>query len=371
MFSDYTRRDLLRSGLAAGIVTLAWPKILQAKNGSGGLYWSAFANADNSYGMAVFDLQGDFIFEKTLPDRGHGAAISNIYGHLAITERRPGWFGQIWDISADRLIAELKLPKGRHFYGHASYLGNRLFTTENSYDEERGVIGVWDASNGYKRIAEFDAGGIGPHEMRILENGREMVIASGGILTHPADGRSKLNIPDMTPKLAWLDCKSGKVLREWAPETKWHKASIRHLTVNAQGDVFFGMQYQGSRRERAPLVGIARREGDAMISELPIDVHKSTQNYCGSVELDSSATIMAASTPRGNKVIFFDARDSSYLDHVDITDACGVIAAMNRPEQFLISSGNGGLYLHNVHHRETVLITQTNKRWDNHMMYIG
>ncbi|WP_420549161.1 DUF1513 domain-containing protein [Curvivirga sp.] len=371
MLFDYTRRDLLKSGITAGIVTLAWPKILQARNDSGGLYWSAFANADNSYGMAVFDLQGEFIFEKELADRGHGAAVSDIYGHVAITERRPGWFGQVWDISADRLVAELDLPKGRHFYGHASYLGNRLYTTENAYDEERGVIGVWDVSNGYKRIAEFDAGGIGPHEMRILAEEREMVIASGGILTHPEDGRSKLNISDMTPKLVWLDCKSGEMLREWAPETEWHKASIRHLTTNVEGDVFFGMQYQGSRRERAPLVGIARREGEVIISELPADVHKSTQNYCGSVELDSSATFMAASTPRGNKVIFFDARDGMYLDHVDITDACGVIAAGNKSGQFLISSGNGGLYLHNTLQKKTELITQTNKRWDNHMVHIG
>jgi hypothetical protein len=37
----------------------------------------------------------------------------------------------------------------------------------------------------YKQIGEFEAHGMEPHDIALLSDGRTMVIANGGIRTHP------------------------------------------------------------------------------------------------------------------------------------------------------------------------------------------
>ena len=47
-------------------------------------------------------------------------------------------------------------PTDRHFYGHGVFAsdGHLLFTTENDFAAEAGVIGIWDVTGGFKRIGE-------------------------------------------------------------------------------------------------------------------------------------------------------------------------------------------------------------------------
>jgi hypothetical protein len=72
-----------------------------------------------------------------------------------------------------------------------------LFTTENAYDEARGVIGVREVSRGYQQVAEWDAHGIGPHQLNLSANGEHVIVTIGGIQTHPKSGREKLNLDSM------------------------------------------------------------------------------------------------------------------------------------------------------------------------------
>ena len=51
------------------------------------------------------------------------------------------------------------------------------------------MIGVRDATDGYRQIGEFAAHGVEPHDIALLADGRTMVIANGGIRTHPDSRR--------------------------------------------------------------------------------------------------------------------------------------------------------------------------------------
>ncbi|MGB0057672.1 MAG: DUF1513 domain-containing protein, partial [Methyloceanibacter sp.] len=86
----------------------------------------------------------------------------------------------------------------RHFFGHGVFSadGRLLHTTENDYKNAQGIIGVRDATDGYKQIGEFSARGMEPHDVALLADGRTMVIANGGIRTHPDSGADELNLPD-------------------------------------------------------------------------------------------------------------------------------------------------------------------------------
>ena len=75
---------------------------------------------------------------------------------------------------------------GRHFYGHGCLSADKsvLFTTENDYDAVKGVIGIRDAKD-FQSVGEYSSYGIGPHDIHLMPDGKTLVVANGGIQTHP------------------------------------------------------------------------------------------------------------------------------------------------------------------------------------------
>jgi len=68
--------------------------------------------------------------------------------------------------------------------------GRTLFATETAIETGDGVLGIYDAAADYRRRGEVPTHGLDPHEVRLMPDGRTLVIANGGILTHPdAPGR--------------------------------------------------------------------------------------------------------------------------------------------------------------------------------------
>jgi len=81
---------------------------------------------------------------------------------------------------------------------------SHLFTPEYDYERVRGVLAVRDARD-LHIIDELDTHGIDPHEVTWLPDGRSLLGANGGIMTHPRNFRRKLNIPTMDPSLCVID----------------------------------------------------------------------------------------------------------------------------------------------------------------------
>ena len=178
-----------------------------------------------------------------MPARGHAAAAHPTKPQAVAFVRRPGTFASVINCVTSKIETTLYAPKGRHFYGHGTFSANGdwLFTTENNFEVGRGRSGVWDVSARYTRYGEFDSGGIGPHNIKRLPKTDILVIANGGINTHPETGRTKLNIPTMRPNLSYIH--DGTLIEMAQLPANMHKNSIRHLAVNAKGDVAIGMQW--------------------------------------------------------------------------------------------------------------------------------
>ena len=101
--------------------------------------------------------------------------------------------------------------------------------------------------------------------MALLADGRTMVIANGGIKTHPDSGADELNLPDMKPSLVYVDLATGDLLEEQSLAAELHQLSIRHLALAAGDTVVFGCQYRGPEDDAPPLLGFHRR------GEKPVD----------------------------------------------------------------------------------------------------
>ncbi|MBC7134892.1 MAG: DUF1513 domain-containing protein, partial [Oceanibaculum nanhaiense] len=201
-----SRRHLLtRSALAglaaAGALTGLDARVLARE--AKGLYLSARADREGKFFASGFDADGAKLFDLPMPARGHGSAVSpdgRPSGRQAVFfGRRPGRFALVIDSASGRVAHTIPAIEDRAFAGHGLFVkgGRLLLATEIDYAGKRGLIGLYDAADSFRRIGEWQTGGLDPHDLRLLPDGRTLIVANGGILTHPEVQRMKLNLDSM------------------------------------------------------------------------------------------------------------------------------------------------------------------------------
>ena len=357
-----SRRSFL-SGLAAAslIGTQSWAKA------GGPQFLSAAADANGQFLLCGLTDQGNVSFEIPLPARGHAGAAHPTRAEAVVFARRPGTFALVLNCITGEVLTRLKSQPGRHFYGHGVFSadGTRLFTTENDYDAARGIIGVWDMTKGYKRVGEFFSGGVGPHDIKLMPDHETLVIANGGIETHPETGRTKLNIPVMEPNLAFIGL-TGEIKQRSKLARNLYKNSIRHLAVSGDGLVGFGMQWQGSNAQGIPLVGLVKQGGEPHFLTSHPDLTDKLNGYVGSIAFSRDGKHVAVTSPRGNIVQIYDAQSGDFVTGHNFEDVCG-----------LASLGSGFVVTHASGQVTELLGAGVQKyarpdlRWDNHMVEIA
>ena len=370
---EIKRRDALLL-LAGGLAGSFLPASLRADSADpiAPLYLSARADAGGGYRISGFMGDGASLFDLPLPGRGHSFAVRPGEREAVHFARRPGRFALVVNLAQGAIVRGLETPPERHFYGHGVFSrdGRLLYATENDFDGERGVIGVYDAARAYRRVGELPSHGVGPHEIALLSDGATLVVANGGIATHPDLPRVKLNLPAMAPSLCFADRRSGALQRELRLDPALHRLSIRHLAVSPDDTVAVAMQYEGPQHDRVPLVALQRGEGPLRLVEGPRNVLRAMRNYCGSVCFDASGRTIAVTAPRGNLVTFWDAGAGRYLSSADVADGCGVAPGAG-PAEFLASSGQGGVVVIDAHSgtsRPLAVGGLEAARWDNHLI---
>lgn len=353
------RRQFLAGVLAAGLV----PKPTWADAG-GPAFLSAAGVPDGGYALCGIGRDSRVMFTIPLPNRGHAAAAHPIRPEAVAFARRPGTFAIVLDCMTGAVKTTLESPEGRHFFGHGTFSadGQWLYTTENDYDAARGVVGVWDVNAGYVRVEEYDSGGIGPHDIKRLPGTDVLVVANGGIETHPDAGRAKLNIPTMKPNLSYVE--NGRVVDQMELSPDLHRNSIRHLAVSQSGQVAFGMQWQGDGA--APvLVGVHQRgQGPRLIEQGDEDL-RAMKNYIGSIAFSQDETRVAVTSPRGGCVQQFDVSAGRLMSSEPLVDACGVAP---QGAGFVVTTGTGKIaFLADQVADETQI---SGLQWDNHLVVL-
>jgi hypothetical protein len=361
---------MLSGALAAALAPLLARTPLAA--GHPALFAAARKETDGSYAAVLFTQAGD-ASRLILPGRGHDLTFRPGTRECVIFARRPGRFAAVF--SDDPRVEPIwfATSEGRHFDGHGAFSadGRLLYSTENDFtgEQSRGVIGVRDAGAAYRRIGEFASAGLDPHDMALLSDGRTLVVANGGIETDPETGRVPLNLATMEPSLVYIDSATGDVLERHMLDKSLHKLSIRHLAV-APGDlVVFGCQYEGPAQDFPPLIGFHRRGQVPMLAPAPPDVQRGLKNYIGSVAADASGAIVAASSPKGGLITFWDAENRRYLGEKRLDDGCG-IAGAESAGAFTLTSGGGQVLEHNPLQGFDRALAASDWRgvsWDNHV----
>lgn len=357
-----SRRGFLSGLLAAGLA----PQISWATVGSPA-FLSAGRDAQGEFFLAGLSTGGDVLFRHPLPGRGHAAAADPTRPEAVAFARRPGRFADVIDCRNGRAIARLEPPAAHHFYGHGTFSpdGSLLFTTENDFDKARGMVGVWDAADSYRRVGSFGSGGIGPHDIILRRDAPGLVVANGGIETHPDSGRAKLNLPDMRPNLSYLGF-DGHVQDQMELPQDLHLNSIRHLAVRSDGRVAFAMQWQGDLGEMLPIVGlhIPGQPPQLMAEDDPrlLNLH----GYGGSIAFSAEGTLVAVTSPRGGVVQIMDCASGTLVKEHRMADVCGLAPLSNG---FTASTGTGQIM--RISADEIHTLSRSELAWDNHLIRLA
>lgn len=353
-----TRRSVLKGIMATGLLARAsWADAGAPK------YLSAGRRANGSYAVYGLSAQGDVQFEIPLPGRGHAAAAHPTSPIAVGFARRPGQFAIVLDCLMGSVRQWLAAPTNRHFYGHGAFSedGSLLFTTENDFENAEGRIGVWDVFDGFRRIGEFASGGVGPHDIRLMPDGATLIVANGGIETHPDSSRAKLNLPTMEPNLSYISLTGDLQETAFLPRVL-RKNSLRHLAVNDAGTLAIGAQWQGPRTDNVPLV-FTHRAGRALdhVAAL-MNAEIGFEGYVGSVAFDASGASLAVTSPLGNRFAIYNLSNGSHQVY-RTEDVSGVAAS----ERGVVATTGQGLFL-SAGSSGTREISSAPVQWDNHLI---
>ncbi|MGV8989319.1 MAG: DUF1513 domain-containing protein [Cypionkella sp.] len=346
-----------RRAFLAGLAAATLPRVTWAEVGSP----ACLAAGKNSDGFVLHGLsaRGESLFQIALPARGHAAAAHPTQALAVAFARRPGTFALVIDCLTGQVRHELAPPDGRQFNGHGAFTadGALLMTSEVVAEGSAGRIGVWETAN-FRRITEWDSGGIGPHDLKFLPDDR-LVVANGGIQTDPGD-RTKLNLPEMRPNLTLLS-KTGVVLDQGALSDDLHQNSIRHLAL--LGDtVAFAMQWEGDIAEPVPQLGLWTPGTQPRLCPPANGDAFAMKGYAGSIAISQTGDMIGLTSAPAGVLMLFDASGTPIATR-QRADISGIAAL---PSGLVATDGLGGVW--DVGARSLSLLAQANTAWDNHLI---
>lgn len=367
------RSFLVGTALAVGSATRTLADLVPRDGKSqveAGDFIAACRRPDATYSVAILRLDGSIVRELPLKDRGHDIALDAPRGKAVVFARRPGSFALAFDVHGRREPVLFTTPPNRHFYGHGVFSadGRLLYATEHDNETRDGLIGVYRATEGFKRIGEMKTFGIGPHEVILLADGKTLAVANGGIETHVepgGTGREKLNIGTMMPSLAFIDSATGDLIAQHKRERDLHKLSIRHIAADARGAVWFGAQWEGEVADTPELVGYAGIDAPLRIIEPETPRGAALGGYIGAVAISGDKRVLVASAPRAGRIIYVDTERAAIIGETQLTDGCGLTSVSQ--SEFALSSGLGVLETETPDHGHLKTASFPGRSFDNHL----
>lgn len=332
------RRDFLKISGASFLTSLILPAqeiLAQSEQ----VFASCVALPNGKFGAVLLNERGTLISKIDLPARGHDIALSRQKDKLIVFARRPGTFAILFDVNG-KVLGEISSIVGRHFYGHGAFSadGRLFYATENDFENARGVIGIYDlTTNPIQRIGEFSAGGVGPHDLLLDPHSGFLIIANGGIETHPDFARAKLNLATMRANICWLDPSNGDLVARYDAPDHLQKLSLRHMALGGNGDVWIAGQYQRQGELAQSLLAKANPEDGLEFIQMPEDDLAALRNYVGSVAASADGEQIAITSPKGGCAYILD-QQGTIIDRRKQADICGVDFGRNA---FKFSSGLG------------------------------
>jgi hypothetical protein len=340
------------------------------------LICSAQGNHKKSFSFDLINTENTLSVASNF--RGHGLNQHPINNEFIVCmPRRPGITGLVINIQSGKVAHSFSSVGKHHMHGHAcfSFDGQYLFTTESNFETGDGVIVVRE-TQGYQIVRSFPSYGVGPHELAMMPDGKTLVVANGGLRTHPDSGRKVLNLNTMESNLSYIDTRTGTLIEQARINNQsydFSKASIRHLDVSPCGTVAIALQVQREAMSNdtvIPLAAIHKRNKAISILNAPSQLLRKLNDYMGSVKINSQSNTVAFTSPKGNIAMFWDTDTKIFNGFHVFHDVCGLTVS-NDNKFFILSNSAGKIRYVNaetLQEDKDKRLNYPNKHWDNHLL---
>lgn len=370
--SKIEQTTLSRRGFVSALGLLPWlPSAVGATAKSKNAVLSdVFINGHHdqagNFFISGLNEKGKETFRVDIPEMPHGFAIHPQQPELLVSF--PGLTGKklvVMNTKQGSKVAEILIRPDRHFNGHGAFTpdGAFLVTTENDVETAEGIIGVYDGRT-FEFIGEFPSYGLGPHGIRILPDGKTVVVANGGLKTHQSTGKFYTNLNTMRSSVTFIDLLSGELLEHKTIPVD--RLSIRNMYLAENNQLLVTCQYWG-KRQRPPLIGLIKDRQDIEMLDIDEESLWMMNNYTGGTVV--SGNIAAVSCPRGNYLTFWDLSQKKHMGMVKIKDVSGVQPCAEE-NCFIASAETGKLYKVNAKSMTTQILSPVwqKAKWTNHMI---
>lgn len=247
----------------------------------------------------------------------------------------------------DLMAAAPSFSKGWRGGGHAAYLADNK-TVVMSERAPRRSLRLGNVESHYGRITirdvdtlkirgSYSTYGIDPHDIRLIENDRYLVIANYGSL--PSRGNSRLDVPRHVHEacVTIVDMDSGKLLDKRVTDRR--RSELRHLAAGGLDRIFAIQARLGSEADLARELGRTGEVLDADITSEPNIAYMaaatlkmakgkapkrmgsrrdiSEMRHGLSIRYDGRYDQAIASYPSAHQLMVFDAASGSVVHSID------------------------------------------------------
>lgn len=258
----------------------------------------------------------------------HGIAIDPLQPTRIIAFEKIGPHAVEIDLGSGETVRKLAPSEGRWFYGHGAFSadGRLLYSTETVRAEERGIVGVRDATS-LEYLGEFPTYGENPHDCELIEDGRVLVITNGG---GPAGTPRKASV-------TYVEVASRRLLEKVEmPDPRFNAG---HLSATGpQALVVVSAPRKGLAENALGAVSL-RRSGEALrtMSE-PAEVVARMAGEALSVQVHQPSQVAAVTHPLGAMVTFWSLGDARFLKALELPRARGLTLSLDG-SRFIVSYG--------------------------------
>ena len=238
-----------------------------------------------------------------------------------------------FDFKRKKLLRVQLAAEHHHFYGHGGYSpdGRFLYSTENNYEKDFGVINIRDEET-MKIVDQFSTFGTEPHEILFLSDGKTAVAANGGIRTRPDVEGGKKALGDLNSSVTWVDLGSKKLIQK--TEIPSPGMSLRHLAQLNPDLVAVAIQDKSFGTAPGGLIVLCHRtEGPQMLATDP-QLRKRMNHHTLSIRKISPYQF-AVTSPNGSLVTFWNSRNGSLEKEISVPKASGLAWSVDSSISFL------------------------------------
>lgn len=288
------------------------------------------ATGAKRFDLSVIDLDDPALPLTLIPMDffGHGIAADPLNPQrISVFEKRGRGACEI-DLSQGRVSRTIHTADNRQFYGHGAYSpdGRLLLCTETIMEGEYpGVIVVRDAST-HDYLGEFPSHGAHPHDCRLIDGGRTLVVTNGG---GPREGAA--------PSVAYIDVRSEQLLEKLEFERRDINAG--HLDIATDGSLaVISAQRQGLSHQAPGGISLRPAGGEFRTLRRPSGIIKRLRGETLSVRIHAPTGVAGATTPDGNLLTFWDIASGELIRCYELENPRGIELTQDG-EHFVVSFG--------------------------------